>query len=143
MRRIGACAALVAALALPATASAEKLMLEGKVKGVPESTVSVGAKKRDGAIKKVTSMQFRDIPVRCSDNSEGTIDVNLPKIRVRRNDFARKTPIEGKGIASGSVRVSGTFRRAGRRVKGSVRVSFEANSGPNCTTGKQRYKASK
>ena len=133
IRRIGACAALVVALALPATASAAKLKLDGKVKGIPDSTVSVGAKKRDGAIKKVTSMKFRGVPVSCSDGSTGAINGNMPTMRVRRNNFAAKTSIEG---------VSGQFRRGGRVVKGEVRFTFEAKSGASCTTDKRRFKAS-
>jgi acylphosphatase len=142
IRRIGACAALVVALALPATASAAKLKLDGKVKGIPDSRVSVGAKKRDGAIKKVTSMKFRGVPVSCSDGSTGAINGNMPTMRVRRNNFAAKTSIEGTGIESGVVRVSGQFRRGGRVVKGDVRFTFEAKSGASCTTDKRRFKAS-
>jgi hypothetical protein len=143
MRKIGVCAAVVAALALPATASAEKLKLEGKVIGVAESKVAVGVQKRHGEIRRIGSMRFRRVPVTCSDGSQGAIDGNLPSFPVRGKSFTRKATIQGTGIDSGFVKVSGRFRRSGRVVKGSVRFSFKAEGGAGCGTDVRRYKASK
>ncbi|MQA74448.1 MAG: hypothetical protein GEU88_08950 [Solirubrobacterales bacterium] len=143
MRKIGACAALVAALALPATASAEKVKLEGTVTDVPSSKVKVGVKKKHGEIRKITSMKFRKVPVTCSDGSSGAINGNLPLFPVRGNDFTRKAKIRGTGIESGFVKVAGKFRRGGKVVKGTVRFSFKSESGAGCGTDEQAFKATK
>ena len=143
MRKIAACAAVVAALALPATASAEKFKLEGNIIGVDASEVTVGVQKRHGEIRRIGSMKFRRVPVTCSDGSQGAINGNLPSFPVRGKEFTRKATIQGTGIDSGFVRVSGRFRRSGRVLKGSVRFSFKADSGAGCGTDDQRYKASK
>jgi hypothetical protein len=122
----------------------KKFKLHGHIKGVPMTPVTVAVKTDDrGRVRQVIAMKFRGVPVTCSDTSSGAINGNMPTMRVRRNNFAAKTSIEGTGIESGVVRVSGKFRRGGRVVKGDVRFTFEVKSGASCTTGKRRYKATK
>ena len=147
MRKAGlagtAVLASVALIALPATASAEKIKLSGSVVGVPTSSVKMGVLKKHGDIKAVTQITFARVPVTCADGTGGAIRGELAPFRVRGKDFTRKGPIRGIGINNGFLRVAGKFSRGGKVAKGKVRFSFQNNAGAGCGTDDVSWKATR
>jgi hypothetical protein len=144
MRHVAALAGIVVVLAVPATASAGKIKLQGNVAGTPSSNVQLTVRKDEGDLEKITKLKFQRVPLNCSDGTSGAISgQTVRSFEVRGKDFTRRTRIAGPGISKGFFRVSGKFRRGGRVAKGFVRFAITSTTGAGCGTGNVRWKATK
>lgn len=136
--------AMLLALALPASASANTIKHEGSIDGVPAAKVKFAVKKNDGELKKVTNLHFSRVPVTCEDGSGGTVTAQLPNFALEGKDkFTRKGPIEGAGISDGTLRAFGKFAGNGKRATGNIKIAFESSSGSNCGTKRLDWSTAK
>lgn len=139
---IGAFAALVVAAA-PATASANRIRHEGELVGVASTKVKFAVTKRDGNLKRIGTMRFRNVPVSCADGTTGLINVNGPGFLLKSKRFGRRAKLRGPEIENGRMRVSGRLRRGGKAARGQLSASWQTPAGVDCGTGKQGWKTRK
>ena len=144
MRRIATMTGILILLAVPATAAAGKVRLQGEVAQAPASNVQITVSKKQGNLQAITKLKFARVPLNCDDGTNGAITGQAThSFKVRGKDFTRRTRIEGVGIDKGYFRVSGKFRRGGKVAKGFVRFAIKATTGAGCGTGNVRWKAAK
>jgi hypothetical protein len=145
LRRLTLCgtAGLVVCLALAGTADAATIKHRGTLVGVPTAKVKFAVKKKEGDLKKIRSLTFKNIPVTCADGSGGTLDGQLRSFGLNGKRFTRKGRISGPGIDNGTLRVAGKLRRNGKVAKGNVRAAFTSSGGVGCGTDNRPWKTSK
>jgi hypothetical protein len=136
---------LVFILALPATAGAAKVKLDGAVVGQPDSRAQITVRKRHHKLRQVTKLAFSKVDVSCQDGTAGQISGHVTRsFAIRGKDFTRKSRLDAIGIDNGYFKATGRFRGGGKSVSGKVRFAFKLSSnGTGCGTGEVRWKASK
>lgn len=143
MRKWGSAAAMTAllvALTVPAAAEANKIAHRGSIVGVPSAKVKFKVKKKQGDLRSVSNLRFKQIPVQCDDGASGFITAEIPNFPLSGKKFTRKGPIRGPGVSNGTLRAFGKFRRGGRVARGNVKIAFKASSGVGCGTNRLKWK---
>lgn len=145
MRKVGmiAIVALIAGLALAASASAAKLKLRGQIVGQPQSKAQITViRDRHNNLQAVGRIKFTKVTATCDDGTGGAISGSDPRqFPISGKNFTRKTRVQGVGIDHGYFKATGKFRRGGKAVKGSVRFAFKTTSGAGCGTDSVRWRA--
>jgi hypothetical protein len=141
--------ALVAALALAATASAGSVYV-GSGTEDPRVDVYFGVKKKPGKPRKVRRFTAVNIPTTCSDGSTHRTDPALPiefprPMKVIERRFAGKerfTVESTKGDWRITMRVTGKLRRGGR-ARGILKIRGRPRSDVSCRSGKVPWRAAR
>ena len=141
MKRYVLIAATIAALLVPATASAARVKYSGSVDTAPGSKVAFTIKKRDGK-KKLVDPSFTDVPAECTD-SEGSYDALLSvqgngTERVKRNKFSYQ---ETYPFVS-TFFFDGKLKRGGEAA-GTLEFFGDVQGGAYCETGEVPWSARK
>jgi hypothetical protein len=136
-----ACAALVLALMLAATAFAATRHFSGKVES--GGKVSLDTKYRDGKNRRVkTPVKFENVPISCDPPYGDTaLDYTLggDPLKVRHREFSFKSA-PGR---PNETKIWGKFSRSGRKVHGTFRShgTYAGGAATGCDTGTQDWRA--
>ena len=142
MKRAIACAAAVAALAIPAGAEAATTYT-GKVKGDPKTSVELKVRGK-GDNRAVKSFEVEQLRIACEGDRRATV----PRVAITGNAAASdegRFAIKGTGDHGEQVALKGKLRGK-HRAKGTFEYSGPTEVGDqvlDCTSGKVGWRASR
>ena len=140
MKRVVICAAVAAALAMPAATAAAFMHFHGA--GHNRETVNFKARIWRGRIKRVAiGFAWKNFPVRCAEGRTKTDGSFTRSMRVRHRRFhgIGRTRTKAGWV---TARVRGRFARHPKKAHGVIRVhgDFGAQA-TRCETGRDRWRA--
>jgi opacity protein-like surface antigen len=139
VKRLLVCLVLVAALALPAQASARQREYDGTI--TPSGELGFKVKSKKGKKPKVKGFTFRDVPINCAEGPNTTFGAITGGVKLRKKRFSAE--VSDKETGQSHLEVAGTVSK--RSANGTIRVSGSSPlqdpptdppiRGTNCDTG--------
>jgi opacity protein-like surface antigen len=141
LKKLSTAALAMAALAAPASASADNIRQKGGIVGDDKAKISLKVETRDdGSPKAIVDYAAENIATRCEGKSSRIDFTVLDPVPVKDDGGFKVRLRNGEG---GVLRISGKVEKGNERVVGNLKSNeFETSTGDTCKTPKQRWNTS-